>query len=117
MSQLMARLGQLLEEAGGNVIMFHEKVWSKICIVLSYGTPVGDEALIPRLLITYKKLDRDGNEFTRNVESIKACYTFGKLTTPMLCSWMQLKSNTRNLLRSARQRARFLTALLTRFSP
>jgi hypothetical protein len=58
---------------------FHEKVCSKICIVQSYGTPVGKEALIPRLLITYKKLDRDGNEFTRNIESIKACYTSGEV--------------------------------------
>jgi hypothetical protein len=68
MSQLTASLGQILEESGGNFIVFHKKVCSKICIVQSYGTPVGKEALIPRLLITYKKLDRDGNEFTRNVE-------------------------------------------------
>jgi hypothetical protein len=50
-------------------------------ILSSYGSPVGDKALIPALMMVYKKTSKEGNKFTHNVEIIKAKYNEGKTYT------------------------------------
>jgi hypothetical protein len=78
MSQLMAGMHQLYDECGGNIIKFHETIRSKMRTLSSYGSPVGDKALIPALMMVYKKTSKEGNEFTCNVELIKGKYNNGE---------------------------------------
>jgi hypothetical protein len=49
MSQLTAGMHQLYDKCGGNIIKFHETIRSKMRTLSSYGSPVGDKALIPAL--------------------------------------------------------------------
>ena len=78
MSQLMAGMPHLYEECGGNIIKFHESVQSKMHTLVSYGSKVDDKALIPALMMVYKKTSKEGNEFTHNVEIIKGKYNDGE---------------------------------------
>jgi hypothetical protein len=78
MSQLTAGMHLLYDECRGNIIKFHETIWSKMCILSSYGSPVGNKALIPALMMVYKKTSKEGNEFICNVEIIKAKYNKGQ---------------------------------------
>jgi hypothetical protein len=90
LSQLTAGMHLLYDECGGNIIKFHETIWSKMCILSSYGSPVSNKALIPALMMVYKKTSKEGNKFTRNIEIIKAKYN-GVRTTPTTLSWMKWK--------------------------
>jgi hypothetical protein len=53
-------------------------------ILSLYGSPVGNKALIPALMMVYKKTSKEGNKFTHNVEIIKAKYNEGKDYTNLL---------------------------------